>query len=91
MGEDYISLEEAAQRSGLHVNTIRRLLRAGVLRGYKTAERGKRRWMVSAASLREYADPIYGFLLEMPGPKLFLRKQDETKDREAGLRTEDKR
>ena len=78
MGEEFIPLDEAAQRSGLHVNTLRRLLREGALRGYKTTKRGKERWMVSAASLRQYTDPFHGFLLELPGPKLYLRlRQDE--------------
>ena len=78
MGEEFIPLDEAAQRSGLHVNTLRRLLREGALRGYKTREQGKQRWMVSAASLRQYTDPFHGFLLELPGPKLYLRRrQDE--------------
>jgi hypothetical protein len=34
--------------------------------------------MVSAASLKQYTDPFHGFLLELPGPKLYLRRrQDE--------------
>ncbi len=77
MGEEFIPLDEAAQRSGLHVNTLRRLLREGALRGYKTREQGKQRWMVSVLSLKQYTDPFHGFLLERPGPKLFLRRQDE--------------
>jgi excisionase family DNA binding protein len=77
MGEDYISLEEAAQFSGLHANTLRRLLREGIIRGYKSAFEGRQRWMVSVLSLKQYTDPFHGFLLERPGPKLFLRRQDE--------------
>jgi excisionase family DNA binding protein len=78
MGEEFIPLDEAAQRSGLHVNTLRRLLREGALRGYKTREQGKQHWMVSASSLKQYTDPFHGFLLELPGPKLYLRRrQDE--------------
>jgi hypothetical protein len=77
VGDDYIPLDEAARWSGLHENTLRRLLREGIVRGYKTSEGGKQHWMVSVESLREYTDPFYGFLLDMPGPKLFLRRRDE--------------
>lgn len=80
MGDDYIPLDEAAQRSGLHENTLRRLLREGILRGYKTRESGRQRWMVLVASLREYTHPFHGFLLELPGPKLFLRRRDEAEE-----------
>jgi excisionase family DNA binding protein len=74
MSNDYIPLEEAAQRSGLHPNTLRRLLREGVISGYKASYGGKRHWLVSAASLKHYADPVVGFLLDLPGPKIFLKK-----------------
>jgi excisionase family DNA binding protein len=74
VANDYISIEEAARRSGLHTNTIQRLLRKGVLRGYKAASQGRSKWMVSIQSLRHYTDPINGFLLDMPGPKLYLSK-----------------
>lgn len=75
MKDEYLTLEAAAQQSGLHTNTLRRLLREGVLRGYKIGHRGKQRWLVSAASLRDYTDPMQGFLLDLPGPKLFLRRR----------------
>ena len=80
MSSDYITIEEAAQRSGLHSNTIARLLRRGVLHGYKASEAGRSKWLVSVYSLRTYTDPINGFLLDMPGPKLFLSKLHEEKD-----------
>ncbi len=83
MVEEFIPLDEAAQRSGLHVNTLRRLLREGALRGYKTREQGKQHWMVSAASLRQYTDPFHGFLLELPGPKLYLRRRQEGNDEDS--------
>jgi Helix-turn-helix domain len=70
---DYISLKEAAKRSGLHENSLRRLLRAGDIQGYK---RGWW-WMVSTHSLDAYTDPIMGFLLELPGPKLYLTKRED--------------
>ena len=76
MGDDYIPLEEAAQRSGLHPNTLRRLLREGVIHGYKASYSGKRHWIVSTISLKQYADPVIGFLLDLPGPKGFLKKKE---------------
>ena len=77
MDHDYITIEEAARRSGLHPESLKRLLRSGALTGYKMAYAGRRRWMVSAISLRQYTDPVRGFLLDLPGPKLFLRRADD--------------
>ncbi len=74
MSDDYIPLEEAAARSGLHPNSLRRLLREGVIYGYKGNYRGKQHWLVSTASLKQYTDPVVGFLLDLPGPKGFLHK-----------------
>ncbi len=95
MGNDYISLEEAAQRSGLHPNSLRRLLRKGEIQGYKASYGGKRHWLVSVASLKHYTDPVIGFLLDLPGPKIFLRKneadQDEDTKPEEGDRGKAKR
>jgi excisionase family DNA binding protein len=79
---DFITLEEAARRSGLHLNSLKRLLRQGVLRGFKTVHGGRRRWLVSMASLRQYTDPMTGWLLDMPGPKLFLKRAEEDPDKE---------
>jgi Helix-turn-helix domain len=80
MGDDFITIAEAIEISGLHVNTLMRLLRQGVIRGYKTKWNGRRRWMVSVRSLRQYTDPYEGFLLDMPGPKIFLEKVDDEED-----------
>jgi excisionase family DNA binding protein len=77
---DFIPVEQAAQRSGLHINTLKRLLREGRLRGFKANVRGYRRWLVSVASLDEYTNPVDGFLLDMPGPKLYLRRVNEPDD-----------
>ena len=74
MSNDYILLEEAAGRSGLHPNTLRRLLREGVINGYKASHGGKQHWLVSAVSLKCYTDPVMGFLMDLPGPKIFLKK-----------------
>ena len=83
MRDNYMLLEEAARRSGLHAGTLRRLLQVGRLRGYKTVIRGRTCWLVSAQSLRGYCDPIEGFLLDEPGPKLYLRRLNDSQD-EAG-------
>ena len=77
MTDEYLTLDEAARRSGLHSNTLMRLVRRGILHGYKGQIDGRRRWLISAASLRRYTDPINGFLLDLPGPKLYLTKGDE--------------
>ena len=82
MGTDYVTLEEAAKLSGLHPNTLRRLLREGVIQGFKTAHEGKQHWLVSVASLKQYTDPVYGFMLDLPGPKLFLRRLDDSEEHE---------
>ena len=73
---DYITLKEAAKRSGLHENSLRRLLRSGEIDGYK---RGWS-WMVSVRSLDNYTDPVEGFLLELPGPKLFLTRREDKEE-----------
>jgi hypothetical protein len=82
VGDDYVSIEEAARLSGLHINSIRRLLRKGSLYGYKATEGKSRRWMISIQSLRRYTDPQTGFLLELPGPKLYLTRRDEKKGKQ---------
>ena len=69
-----------ADTTRLHPNTLRRLLREGVIWGYKAAEHGKMRWLVSVISLKQYTNPFHGFLLDLPGPKLFLRRRDEVDD-----------
>jgi hypothetical protein len=80
VGDKYLILEEAARVSGLHTNTIQRLLQSGVLTGYKAVVRGRMRWLVSARSLRYYCDPINGFLLDLRGPKLYLRRFTDSQD-----------
>ncbi len=74
MSHEFITLEAAAQRSGLHPNTLRRLLRAGIIYGYKSSYQGKQHWLVSPRSLKNYTDPVMGFLLDLPGPKIYLKK-----------------
>ncbi len=80
MRDEYLILEEAARRSGLHSNTIQRLLQQGVLLGHKAVVRGRLRWLVSARALRAYCDPINGFLLDLRGPKLYLRRLTDSQD-----------
>ena len=77
MGTEYLTLKQAAQRSGLHVKTLTRLMRTGKLDGYKANVGGYWRWYVSAESLSDYTDPYLGFLLDLPGPKLYLRRVND--------------
>lgn len=80
MKDEYLTLKEAARRSGLHTNTIQRLLQQGVLTGHKAVVHGRLRWLVSARALRHYYDPINGFLLDLRGPKLYLRRLSDSQD-----------
>jgi hypothetical protein len=80
MGDDYLPLVEAAEQSGLHENTLKRLLRQGIVAGRKAIHNGRRVWLVSITSLRRYTDPVEGFLLDLPGPKLFLRRRKQDED-----------
>ncbi len=82
MGGDYIAIDEAAARSGLHKNTIQRLLRQGKLQGFKDHHSGRYRWLVSVRSLDSYTNPWNGFLLDRPGPKPYLRRQEEQDKKE---------
>lgn len=75
MEPGFVQLEEASSKSGLHPNTLRRLLRLGTIFGYKTSRTEHVRWMVSIRSLAAYTDPVYGIALDHPGPKVFLKKQ----------------
>ena len=77
MRPQYLTLKQAAELSGLHAKTLMRLVRAGTLVGYKANVGGARRWFVSADSLSEYTDPYLGFLLDLPGPKLYLRRVND--------------
>jgi hypothetical protein len=77
MSDEFVRLEEASRRSGLHPNTLRRLLREGALYGYKAVHHGKQCWWVSAQSLKRYTNPLSGFLLDLPGPKRFLKRREE--------------
>jgi hypothetical protein len=68
-GRDFITLDEAARRSGYHPNTLMRLLRAGVLDGYKDRVRGRYRWMISWRSLNAYTETLTTFASDRPGPR----------------------
>jgi excisionase family DNA binding protein len=74
---EYLTLKQAAELSGLHVKTLMRLVRAGRLEGYKATLGGARRWYVSAESLSHYTDPFHGYLLDLPGPKLYLTRAND--------------
>jgi hypothetical protein len=80
VGDDYISIDDAASRSGLHPNTIQRLLRQGKIEGFKEHHAGRFRWRVSVRSLDQYSNPWTGFLMDQPGPKLYLTRRDKPDD-----------
>jgi hypothetical protein len=80
VGNDFLSIEDAAARSGLHPNTIQRLLRQGKLEGFKEHHGGRYRWFVSVRSLDKYTNPWNGFLMDRPGPKIYLRRRDDDKE-----------
>ena len=82
VGVDYIPIAEAARRSGLHRNTIQRLLRQGSLAGFKEHHGGQFRWWVSVRSLDQYTNPWTGFLMDRPGPKLYLTRRDKADDQD---------
>ena len=87
VGTEYLTLKQAAQRSGLHVKTLTRLMRTGKLEGHKANVDGYWRWYVSADSLSDYTDPYLGFLLDLPGPKLYLRRvNDEEEKNDEGMK-----
>ena len=73
MSDDHIPLLEAARISGLHPVTLRRLLRQGDILGHKQGWY----WQVSAKSLFAYTNPVNGFALDLPGPKIFLTKRED--------------
>ena len=84
MSRDYLTLKQAAALSGLHVKTLMRLVRTGKLDGHKATVDGVRRWYLSAKSLRDYTDPLRGYLLDLPGPKLYLRRVNDEEETDAG-------
>ena len=49
---DYLDISEVAQRCSFSVEHVRRLLRLGVIKGFK--RKGGRRWRVDPADLREF-------------------------------------
>ena len=73
----YIPLEEAAELSGAHPNSLKRLLRQGVIRGKKKLIEGRERWMVEKNSLMSHFNPVSGYAFDRPGPRLFLTKADQ--------------
>lgn len=77
---DWVLLDEASRLSGLHVDSIERLLRQGVIRGYKDTANRRRRWLVSRRSLMHYTDPVVVFEDVRMGPKMFLVKRRDPED-----------
>ena len=73
MSDDHVPLNEAARICGLHPVTLRRLLRQGDILGHKEGWY----WQVSLKSLLAYTNPVNGFALDLPGPKIFLTKRED--------------
>jgi hypothetical protein len=69
-----VVLEEALRLSGLHVDTLTRLLRAGTIKGQKAKHNHRLRWFVSLASLQAYLNEENLFLSSRTGPKMHLRR-----------------
>ena len=53
MTDELLTVEQAAERLQMHVDTVRRLLREGRLPGRKV---GVRTWRISAAALQKYME-----------------------------------
>ena len=51
MGDELLTVEQAAARLQMHPDTVRRLLRGGQLPGRKI---GARQWRISAEALQAY-------------------------------------
>jgi hypothetical protein len=45
-----------------------------MIEGYKANCGGRQRWLVSASSLKDDTVPGVGFLLDLPGPGILLKK-----------------
>lgn len=75
--KDFIPIEEAVEVSGADEVTLKRLLYKGILWGQKKLVCGRWRWMVERRSLVSYYNLENGFALDLPGPKLFLSRQDK--------------
>lgn len=75
--KDFIPIEEAVEVSGADEVTLKRLLYKGILWGQKKLVSGRWRWLVERRSLVSYFNRENGFALDLPGPKLFLSRQDK--------------
>lgn len=53
MDNEFLTVDQAAQKLQMHVRTIRRLLANGQLPGQKI---GARQWRISAAALKTYVE-----------------------------------
>lgn len=51
MGDELLTVDQAAERLQMHADTVRRLLREGQLPGRKV---GARQWRISADALKAY-------------------------------------
>ncbi len=73
---DYVTLDEAAQRSGLHPNGLKRLLRQGTLHGFKTAVNGRRQWLVYLAVPASVHRPGDGLPARSARPQVILEARE---------------
>jgi excisionase family DNA binding protein len=55
MGDELLTVDQAAERLQMHADTVRRLLREGQLPGRKV---GARQWRISADALKAYVEGI---------------------------------
>jgi excisionase family DNA binding protein len=53
MGDELLTVDQAAERLQMHADTVRRLLREGQLPGRKV---GARQWRISADALKAYVE-----------------------------------
>ena len=72
--DGYVVLEEALRLSGLHADTLTRLLRTGMIKGKKAVYQRRLRWFVSVASLSAYLNEENVFMSARTGPKMHLRR-----------------
>jgi excisionase family DNA binding protein len=55
MGDELLTVDQAAERLQMHADTVRRLLRDGQLPGRKI---GARQWRISADALKAYVEGV---------------------------------
>lgn len=76
MGTDYVKLKEAQRISGMHPDTLKRLLRSGEIRGFKATDDGRHRWFVSLRSLNQYREASTAFMSTLPPRRFYLKPRE---------------